>query len=104
MCPITGSLSLRITHKVSRVSHLLVRRIWDALARQGIEYSYHAAGAMLCTCLVHLHGINTLYHAMLVYMGMQKTLETLETLVLRTRVSKPVSTVLYILVYLHCMV
>ncbi len=40
---------------------------------------------------VHLHGINTLYHAVSVYMGMHKTLETLETLALRARVSKPVS-------------
>ena len=29
---------------------------------RGIEHSYHTAGAMACTCLVHLHGINTLYH------------------------------------------
>ena len=48
---------------------------------------------------VHLHGINTLYHAVSVYTGMHKTLETLETLALRARVSKPVSAVLYIPVY-----
>ena len=42
---------------------------------------------------VHLHGINTLYHAVSVYTGMHKTLETLETLALRARVSKPVSAV-----------
>ena len=54
---------------------------------------------MACTCLVHLHGINTLYHAVSVYTGMHKTLETLETLALRARVSKPVSAVLYIPVY-----
>ncbi len=39
---------------------------------------------------VYLHGINTLYHAVS---------ETLETLALRARVSKPVSAVLYIPVY-----
>ena len=68
---------------------------------QGIEYSYHAAGAMVCvrTRAVHLYGINTLYHAMSVYTGMHKTLETLETLALCTQVSKPVSAVLYIPVY-----
>ena len=71
---------------------------------RGIEYSYHAAGAMACTCLVHLHGINTLYHAMSVYAGMYKTLEALETLALRTRVSKPVSTLIHSRIYLHCMV
>ena len=57
---------------------------------------------MACTCLVHLHelhGINTLYHAVSVYTGMHKTLETIETLALRARVSKPVSAVLYIPVY-----
>ena len=48
---------------------------------------------------VHLHGINTLYHAVSVYTGTHKTLETLETLALRARVSKPVSAVLYIPVY-----
>ena len=48
---------------------------------------------------VYLHGINTLYHALSVYTGMHKTLETLETLALRARVSKPVSAVLYIPVY-----
>ena len=48
---------------------------------------------------VYLHGINTLYHAVSVYTGMHKTLETLETLALRARVSKPVSAVLYIPVY-----
>ena len=48
---------------------------------------------------VHLHGINTLYHAVSVYTGMHKALETLETLALRARVSKPVSAVLYIPVY-----
>ena len=48
---------------------------------------------------VHPHGINTLYHAVSVYTGMHKTLETLETLALRARVSKPVSAVLYIPVY-----
>ena len=48
---------------------------------------------------VHLHGINTLYHAGSVYTGMHKTLETLETLALRARVSKPVSAVFYIPVY-----
>ena len=68
---------------------------------QGIEYSYHAAGAMarVRARAVHLHGINTLYHAVSVYTGMHKTLETLETLALRARVSKPVSAVLYIPVY-----
>ena len=68
---------------------------------QGIEYSYHAAGAMarVRARAVHLHGINTLYHAVSVYTGMHKTLETLETLALRARVSKPVSMVLYIPVY-----
>ena len=48
---------------------------------------------------VYLHGINTLYHAVSVYTGVHKTLETLETLALRARVSKPVSAVLYIPVY-----
>ena len=48
---------------------------------------------------VYLHGINTLYHAVSVYTGMHKTLETLETPALRARVSKPVSAVLYIPVY-----
>ena len=48
---------------------------------------------------VYLHGINTLYHAVPVYTGMHKTLETLETLALRARVSKPVSAVLYTPVY-----
>ena len=48
---------------------------------------------------IYLHGINTLYHAVSVYTGMHKTLETLETLALRARVSKPVSAVLYIPVY-----
>ena len=48
---------------------------------------------------VYLHGINTLYHAVSVYTGTHKTLETLETLALRARVSKPVSAVLYIPVY-----
>ena len=68
---------------------------------QGIEYSYHAAGAMarVRARAVHLHSINTLYHAVSVYTGMQKTLETLETLALRARVSKPVSAVLYTPVY-----
>ena len=68
---------------------------------QGIEYSYHAAGAMarVRARAVYLHGINTLYHAVSVYTGMHKTLETLETLALRARVSKPVSAVLFIPVY-----
>ena len=68
---------------------------------EGIEYSYHAAGAMarVRARAVYLHGINTLYHAVSVYTGMHKTLETLETLALRARVSKPVSAVLYIPVY-----
>ena len=68
---------------------------------QGIEYSYHAAGAMarVRARAVHLHGINTLYHAVSVYTEMHKTLETLETLALRARVSKPVSAVIYIPVY-----
>ena len=48
---------------------------------------------------VYLHGINTLYHAVSVYTGMHKTLENLETLALRARVSKPVSAVLCIPVY-----
>ena len=66
-----------------------------------MEYSYHAAGAMarVRARAVYLHGINTLYHAVSVYTGMHKTLETLETLALRARVSKPVSAVLYIPVY-----
>ena len=68
---------------------------------QGIEYSYHAAGAMarVRARAVYLYGINTLYHVVSVYTGMHKTLETLETLALRARVSKPVSAVLYIPVY-----
>ena len=68
---------------------------------QGIEYSYHAAEAMARVRVhaVHVHGINTLYHAVSVYMGMHKTLETLETLALCTQVSKPVSAVLYLYVY-----
>ena len=49
--------------------------------------------------VVHMYGINTLYHAVAIYTGMHKTLETLETLALRARVSKPVSAVLYIPVY-----
>ena len=67
----------------------------------GIEYSYHAAGtlAMVCTCLVHPHGINTLYRAVSVYMGMHKTLETLETLALHVW-----TLALHSCIYLHCMV
>jgi len=66
---------------------------------QGIEYSYHAAGAIACTCLVHLHGINTLYHAMLVCTRMHNTFETFGTLALCAWVSKLASAVLYICVY-----
>lgn len=50
----------------------------------------------------HLHGVNTLYHTVLVYMGVHNTLETIETLVLGMQVSKPVSVVAR--AYLHCMV
>ena len=53
----------------------------------------------VCARAVHLHGINTLHHAVSVYTGMHKTLETLETLALRARISKPVSAVLCIPVY-----
>ena len=42
---------------------------------------------------------NTLYHAVLVYTGMYKTLEKLETLALHVQVFKPVFAVLYIPVY-----
>ena len=57
-------------------------------------------GAMACVYVpVHLHGINTLYHAMSVYTGMHKTLETLETLALYAWASKLVSMVSYIPVY-----
>ena len=48
----------------------------------------------MSTCLVDLHGINTLYHAVSVYTGMHKTLKTLETLALRMQVSKPFFAVL----------
>ena len=64
--------------------------------RQRVQLSH---GAMACMCLVYLHGINTLYHTVSVYMGMHKTLEILETLALYVLVSKPVSTVLYIPIY-----
>ena len=94
-----GTTVVRITRKASRVSRLLLYP--GCPSPQGIEYSYHAAGAMarVRARAVHLHGINTLYHAVSVYTGMHKTLETIETLALRAWVSKPVSAVLYIPVY-----
>ena len=69
----------------------------------GMEYSYYAAGSIACTCLVHLHGINTLYLAVSVYSGMHKTLEAVETLALRARVSKPVSAVLKLFAHMHAL-
>ena len=96
-----GTTVVRITHKASARKSFARASYLGCPSPQGIEYSYHTAGAMarVRARAVHLHGINTLYHAVSVYTGMHKTLETLETLALRARVSKPVPAVLYIPVY-----
>ena len=53
-----GTAVVRITRK--GVAHKSFARA-SYLGRPsplGVENSYHAAGAVACTCLVHLHGIN----------------------------------------------
>ena len=87
-----GTTLVRITRKALRISSLHVEcehHIWDTQAR-GAE-STGAEPWRTCACLLHLLGINSLYHAMSVYMRMHKTLETLETLALRAWISKLVS-------------
>ena len=60
-----GTTVVRITRKASFARASYPGRP----SPQGIEYSYHAAGAMarVRARAVYLHGINTLYHAVSVY-------------------------------------